>query len=187
MRERINAAHMANGVTLLDPATTYIDVGVRIGADTRSIRPIDVPGGRHAIGRQRRAIGPSTRIVDSTVGDGAEVDVRRRRGGSPSARDVRRSVRSPGSRPGTVLADDVIKAGSFVEMKNADGRHAARRCRTCPTSGTPRSASDVNVGAGNVTANYDGYDKHRTVIGDEVRHRLGYHAGCAGHDRRRAR
>ncbi len=71
VRERINAAHMANGVTLLDPATTYIDVGVRIGADT-TIGPGTTIEGDTTIGRNGR-IGPSVQIRDATIGDGATI------------------------------------------------------------------------------------------------------------------
>ena len=71
VRERINAAHMANGVTLLDPATTYIDVGVRIAPDT-TIGPSSTIEGDTTIGRDCR-IGPSVQIRDATIGDGATI------------------------------------------------------------------------------------------------------------------
>ena len=70
-------------------------------------------------------------------------------------------------RPGTELADDV-HVGNFVEVKASTiGRGLARRT-TSPTSAIPPSGSDVNIGAGTITCNYDGANKHRTVIEDDV-------------------
>jgi bifunctional UDP-N-acetylglucosamine pyrophosphorylase/glucosamine-1-phosphate N-acetyltransferase len=163
MRERINAVHMANGVTLVDPDQTYIDVGVRIGQDT-TIWPMTILQGDTRIG-EGATIGPATRIVDSTVGDGSTVQfsvVLQ----SKIARDV--SV-GPYAylRPGADLADS-SKAGTFVEIKGST---------VGPGSKVPHLAyigdatigRDSNIGAGTITCNYDGWDKHETFIGDEVK------------------
>ena len=69
MRDRINAAHMANGVTIVDPATTYIDVDVSIGSDT-VVRPMTFLEGATSIGSDCE-IGPSARLIDTEVGTGA--------------------------------------------------------------------------------------------------------------------
>ena len=117
VRDRINAAHMDNGVTIVDPDATYIDVDVRIGRDT-VIRPMTFLEGETRIGAGR---------VDRTVD--ADRRLARRR---PERGDVRggpglddrqgrpRSGRSSRMRPGTVL-EDGSKAGAFVDLKNVDG------------------------------------------------------------------
>ncbi len=163
VRERTNAAHMAAGVTLVDPATAYIDVGVRIGADT-VIRPLTFLEGATRVGTGC-AIGPSTRVVDSTVGDRSEVTFAVVLG-SKIGRDVTVGpyVRM---RPGVVMADG-SKAGAFVDLKNVQ---VGRRSKVPHLSyvGDARLGDDVNIGAGNITANFDGYEKHLTVVQDGAR------------------
>jgi bifunctional UDP-N-acetylglucosamine pyrophosphorylase/glucosamine-1-phosphate N-acetyltransferase len=163
VRERINAAHMANGVTLLDPATTYIDVGVRIGADT-TIGPGTTIEGDTTIGRNGR-IGPSVQIRDATIGDGATI----RFAVVEEARLARNVTVGPFARirPGTTLADNVI-VGSYVEVKNSEiGTDS--KVPHLSYVGDASVGKRTNVGAANVTANWDGFRKHRTVIGDDVR------------------
>ena len=175
IRGRINAAHLANGVTIIDPDATYIDVDVRIGRDT-VIQPMTFLQGDTKIG-SACSVGPSTRIVDSRVGDRSEVtfavvlgstigrDVRvgpyaRMRPGTSSP-TARRSDRSSISRTPTVGKGSKVPHLSYV--------------------GDTDIGTDVNVGAGTVTVNFDGYRKHRTVIGDGAQHRLRYDVGRAGH------
>jgi bifunctional UDP-N-acetylglucosamine pyrophosphorylase/glucosamine-1-phosphate N-acetyltransferase len=162
LRSRILDGHMANGVTFVDPATAYVDVDVRIGRDT-VIHPLTFLAGstRLGVGCQ---IGPATRIVDSTVGEGAEVSFSVVRG---SRIGPRASVGPYASlRPGTVL-EEGSKAGTFVEMKAS---RLGRRAKVPHLSyiGDATIGRDTNVGAGTVTVNYDGFEKHRTLIGDEV-------------------
>jgi bifunctional UDP-N-acetylglucosamine pyrophosphorylase / glucosamine-1-phosphate N-acetyltransferase len=163
VRDRINAAHMANGVTLIDPSTTYIDVDVRIGPDT-VIRPLTFLESATRVGA-RCSIGPSTRVVDSSVGDRSEVTFAVVLG-SRIGRDVLVGpyVRM---RPGVVMADG-SKAGAFVDLKNAE---VGRRSKVPHLSyvGDARLGDDVNIGAGNITANFDGYEKHLTIVEDGVR------------------
>jgi bifunctional UDP-N-acetylglucosamine pyrophosphorylase/glucosamine-1-phosphate N-acetyltransferase len=90
VRERINAMHMANGVTLLDPDTTYIDVGVTIGAETTILPNTTIQGDTH-IGKECR-IGPNVQIVDTPRSATA------RRSGSRSSRGRRSSATSPSAR-----------------------------------------------------------------------------------------
>ncbi|HEU4354573.1 MAG TPA: bifunctional UDP-N-acetylglucosamine diphosphorylase/glucosamine-1-phosphate N-acetyltransferase GlmU [Actinomycetota bacterium] len=163
VRSRINAAHLANGVTIVDPAVTYIDVGVRIGADT-VIRPLTFLEGHTRIGAGC-SIGPSTRIVDSRVADGATVEASVVKG----ARIGREATVGPYThiRPGTVLGPRA-KAGSFVEIKGSTVGEGSKVPHLSYV-GDATVGKGVNVGAATVTANYDGYAKHRTVIDDDAR------------------
>jgi bifunctional UDP-N-acetylglucosamine pyrophosphorylase / glucosamine-1-phosphate N-acetyltransferase len=160
VRRRINATHLDNGVTIVDPNATYIDVDVHIGRDS-VIRPMTFLEGETRIG-SRTSIGPSTRIVDSTVGDRSEVTFAVVLG-STIGRDVRVGpfVRM---RPGTVL-EDGSKAGAFVDLKNATVGKGSKVPHLSYV-GDADLGEDVNVGAGTVTVNFDGYEKHRTVIHD---------------------
>ncbi|HEX9891380.1 MAG TPA: bifunctional UDP-N-acetylglucosamine diphosphorylase/glucosamine-1-phosphate N-acetyltransferase GlmU [Actinomycetota bacterium] len=159
MRRRINERHMANGVTIVDPSQTYIDAGVRIGADT-TILPVTFLEGATVIGKGA-SIGPGARIVDSRVGDGAEVQfsvVRGARVGSQATVGPYASLR-----PDTVLAKGA-KAGTFVEIKASRVGEGAKVPHLAYV-GDARVGAEANVGAGTITCNYDGYEKHRTVIG----------------------
>lgn len=163
VRDRINAAHMANGVTLLDPDTTYIDVGVKIAPDT-TIGPNSTIEGETRIGRDGQ-IGPSVQIRDAVIGDGATI----RFAVVEEARLARNVTVGPFARirPGTTLADNVI-VGSYVEVKNADiGTDA--KVPHLSYVGDASVGERTNIGAANVTANWDGYRKHRTTIGADVR------------------
>ena len=163
VRERINAELLAKGVTLLDPATTYVDVDVRVGPET-VIHPMTFLEGSTRVGSGCE-IGPSTRIVDSRVDDGASVQFSVVRGSKIGPAAIVGPFVS--IRPGTVLGPRA-KAGTFVEIKNS---------RVGPGSKVPHLSyvgdaeigRNVNIGAANVFANWDGYEKHRTIVGDEVR------------------
>ena len=163
VRDRINASHMARGVTLVDPATTYIDEGVRIGADT-VIQPLTFLQGSTRVG-SRCVIGPSTRIADTTIADGSRVEFAVAQG-ARIGRDVQVGPFAR-LRPGTRLDDGVI-VGSYVEVKNST---IGQRSKVPHLSyvGDATVGRRTNIGAANVTANWDGYDKHRTRIGDDVR------------------
>jgi bifunctional UDP-N-acetylglucosamine pyrophosphorylase/glucosamine-1-phosphate N-acetyltransferase len=163
VRGRINAAHMEKGVTLLDPATTYIDVGVKIGADT-TIGPNTTIEGDTTIGRDGR-IGPNVQIRDAKIGDGATV----RFAVIEEASLAKHVTVGPFARirPGTRLADNVI-VGSYVEVKNSEiGTDS--KVPHLSYVGDATVGRRTNIGAANVTANWDGYAKHRTTIGDDVR------------------
>ncbi|MGH2557361.1 MAG: bifunctional UDP-N-acetylglucosamine diphosphorylase/glucosamine-1-phosphate N-acetyltransferase GlmU [Actinomycetota bacterium] len=162
MRQRILERHMANGVTFVDPDTSYVDADVRIGSDT-VIQPSTFLQGNTRIGA-RCSIGPYARIVDSTVEDESEVTFAVLR----EARIRARASVGPFAsiRPGTVL-DEGAKAGSFVEIK-ASRIGKGSKVPHLSYVGDATLGRDVNIGAGTVTANYDGFDKHATVIGDEV-------------------
>jgi bifunctional UDP-N-acetylglucosamine pyrophosphorylase/glucosamine-1-phosphate N-acetyltransferase len=155
--------HMTNGVTLLDPDTAYIDAGVTIGAET-TIGPNTTIEGDSHIGKDCR-IGPTVQIVDSTIGSQATIRFAVVEGASlakhvtvgPFAR----------IRPGTKLDDNVI-VGSYVEVKNSEiGTDS--RVPHLSYVGDATVGKRTNIGAANVTGNWDGYRKHRTTIGDDVR------------------
>jgi bifunctional UDP-N-acetylglucosamine pyrophosphorylase/glucosamine-1-phosphate N-acetyltransferase len=159
---RILERHMANGVSFVDPDTSYVDVDVRIGPDTL-IQPMTFLQGSTRIGAGA-SIGPATRIVDSTVGDGADVTfsvVRSSRIGPRANVGPYASLR-----PGTVL-DEAAKAGTFVEVK-ASRIGPGSKVPHLSYVGDTRIGRRVNVGAATVTVNYDGFEKHPTVIGDEA-------------------
>jgi bifunctional UDP-N-acetylglucosamine pyrophosphorylase/glucosamine-1-phosphate N-acetyltransferase len=110
-------------------------------------------------------IGPSARIVDSRVDDGAEVTfsvVRESRVGSGASVGPYASLR-----PGTVL-EAGAKVGSFVEVK-ASKLGAGAKVPHLSYVGDARIGTGANIGAGTITANFDGYDKNETVVGDDAR------------------
>ncbi|MEX2247037.1 MAG: bifunctional UDP-N-acetylglucosamine diphosphorylase/glucosamine-1-phosphate N-acetyltransferase GlmU [Dehalococcoidia bacterium] len=160
MRDRIRRRHMLAGVTLTDPATAYIDAGVTIGADTR-IEPQTYVRGATTIG-EGCLIGPGTLVLDSKIGDRcivrfstvfestleADVDV------------------GPYShlRPGAYLCEGV-HIGNFAEVK-ASRLGRGTKMGHFSYIGDAEIGAGVNIGAGTITANYDGAAKHRTVIGD---------------------
>jgi bifunctional UDP-N-acetylglucosamine pyrophosphorylase/glucosamine-1-phosphate N-acetyltransferase len=163
MRERINERHLANGVTLLDPDTTYIDAEVRIGSDT-VIHPMTFLSGSTTIGAGSE-IGPDTRIVDSTVGKGARISFSVVHGSriGPRAQVGPYAHLRPGTRIGTAAV-----VGNFVEVKASDIGEGAK-VKHLSYVGDATLGRRANLGAGTVTVNYDGYTKHRTRIGDDAR------------------
>lgn len=163
MLQRINTELMDQGVTLIDPSQTYIDAGVRVGPDT-TILPGTVLEGDTRIG-EGCTIGPGCRIEDSTIANEVTVELSVVRG----ARIGPRSSVGPYAhlRPGTVLGART-KAGSFVEIK-ASRIGEGTKVPHLAYVGDATIGKNTNIGAGTITVNYDGYEKHRTVIGDDVR------------------
>jgi bifunctional UDP-N-acetylglucosamine pyrophosphorylase / glucosamine-1-phosphate N-acetyltransferase len=163
VRDRINARHQAAGVTLVDPATTYIDVDVRIGRDT-VVHPLTFLSGDTRVGAGCE-LGPSSRIVDSTVGEGAVVQFSVVTG----SRIGPRVQVGPYAhvRPGTVLRAG-SRAGAFVEIKGSDVGEGAKIPHLSYV-GDAKIGRRANLGAGTVTVNYDGYAKRRTVVGEDAR------------------
>jgi bifunctional UDP-N-acetylglucosamine pyrophosphorylase/glucosamine-1-phosphate N-acetyltransferase len=159
---RILAAHMRAGVTIVDPASTLIDVNVQIGADT-VVEPSSFLRGATVIG-ERCTVGPLSTIIDSTLGD--EVTVLHSYLTTCQVRD--RATVGPFAylRPGTLLRDGA-KAGTFVEIKNSDIGEGTK-VPHLSYLGDADVGPGTNIGAANVTANYDGTHKHRTTIGADV-------------------
>jgi bifunctional UDP-N-acetylglucosamine pyrophosphorylase/glucosamine-1-phosphate N-acetyltransferase len=162
-QRRIHEAHMREGVTIVDPASTLIDADVHLGRDT-VVEPSTFLRGDTVAGERCR-IGPLTTLVDAVLGD--EVSV-------PHSYVVECEVRSGASvgpfahlRPGTLLREGV-KVGTFVEVKNSDVGEGAK-VPHLSYLGDADVGEGTNLGAGSITANYDGFAKHRTRIGARVR------------------
>lgn len=163
VRDRINATHMEAGVAILDPTQTWIDVDVRIGPDT-VLLPMTFLEGDTRIGAGC-TVGPSTRISDSRVADGARVEFSVV-AGATLGRDVRVGPYAR-LRPGAVL-DEGAYAGGFVEIK-ASRIGPGAKVPHLAYVGDATVGARSNIGAGAVTVNYDGRRKNRTTIGDDVR------------------
>lgn len=162
LQVRVHQAHSIAGVTILDPRTTHIEASVKIGADT-TIHPFTILSGVTDIGEDCE-IGPGARISDSKIG--SRVTVRDSYVTASEVGDGSRIGPFANLRPGTVLGRDV-KIGDFVELKNAtlgDGVSAGHLTYLGDAEVGPRT----NIGAGTITCNYDGLEKHQTVIGADA-------------------
>jgi bifunctional UDP-N-acetylglucosamine pyrophosphorylase/glucosamine-1-phosphate N-acetyltransferase len=147
-------------VTIVDPAATVIDVDVQIGQDA-VIAPFTSLHGRSEIGPGAR-VGPLTTLFDTRVGAGSTVIHSYLQGAEVGERV---SV-GPFSylRPGAILREG-SKAGAFVEIKNSD-IGAGAKVPHLSYVGDADIGERTNLGAGTITANYDGKNKHRTQIGE---------------------
>jgi len=142
----IHERHMRAGVSIVDPSATIIDVDVQIGADT-VIEPFTTIRGATSIGEE--CIVRHSYLIDCVLEDGASV--------GPFGY----------LRPGTILRVGA-KTGTFVEVKNSDiGRGA--KVPHLSYIGDADVGEQTNLGAGTITANYDGREKHRTKIGSRVK------------------
>lgn len=160
LRRRILDEHMRRGVTVRDPASTHIEASVQIGYDT-VILPGTFLRGETRIGSDC-VIGPSADLLDTVVGNGALVEHSVGRGAAIGAG----AAVGPYAylRPGTVLGE-VSKVGAYCEVKNA--RVGAKsKVPHLSYIGDAEIGEEVNLGAGTITANFDGKDKHRTTIED---------------------
>lgn len=159
-RRSINASHMLAGVTMIDPDTTYIEYDVTIGRDTVILPGCHLTGG--TIIGSGCTIGPAARISDSVVADGVTI-----RDSTIESSEVGTGTDiGPYAhlRPGVRLAAG-IHVGNFVELKNSTvGSHTA--IGHVSYLGDTTIGERVNIGAGVITANFDGVQKHRTTIGD---------------------
>lgn len=160
MQERINKKHMLSGVTIINPENTYIEDSVVIGNDT-VIYAGTILEGNTIIG-SNCTIGPNTRIVGSTVRNNVTIE---------SSKVIEAAIDDNTTvgpfaylRPGTNLGKNV-KIGDFVEVKkstigdNSKSSHLAY-------IGDAEVGKDVNIGCGVVFVNYDGKNKHKTIVGD---------------------
>ena len=162
-RRRILDRHMLAGVTIVDPAATWIDADVELAPDV-TIEPGTALRGATRVGRGS-VIGPHSTVTDSTIGESASVihsylvDCELLDGCNVGPFTY--------LRPDAKLAEGV-KAGAFVEIKKSEiGRDT--KVPHLSYIGDAEIGSGANIGAGTITANYDGLRKHRTVIGDHVR------------------
>jgi bifunctional UDP-N-acetylglucosamine pyrophosphorylase/glucosamine-1-phosphate N-acetyltransferase len=164
-QRRILEHHMRAGVTIVDPASTRIDVGVAIGQDT-TIEPGTSIKGATTIGADA-TVGPNTTIIDSTLGDGAAV----RHSYLQEAELRAGATVGPFAylRPGTLLREGA-KAGTFVEIKNSDVGEGTK-VPHLSYIGDADVGPGTNLGAATITANYNAKTKvkARTTIGAGVR------------------
>ncbi|GGG10284.1 bifunctional UDP-N-acetylglucosamine diphosphorylase/glucosamine-1-phosphate N-acetyltransferase GlmU [Paenibacillus aceti] len=162
MRVRIARKHMLNGVTIVDPGSTYIGADVVIGADT-----VILPGcsiyGQTVIGEDCM-IGPSSDIENCHILDGAKV----KHSVLSQAEVGKDTTVGPFAylRPGTKLGNHV-KVGDFVEIKNASMDDGAKVSHLSYI-GDAKVGKNVNFGCGAITVNYDGYNKSITEIEDDA-------------------
>jgi bifunctional UDP-N-acetylglucosamine pyrophosphorylase/glucosamine-1-phosphate N-acetyltransferase len=146
LRARINRGHMLAGVTIVDPASTFIEPGVEIEADA-IVHPFTVLRGATRVGAGAQ-VGPHAVAVDATIGRDALV--------GPFCY----------LRPGATLMDGA-KAGTYVEIKNSVIGEGAK-VPHLSYIGDADVGAGSNIGAGAITANYDGNEKQRTTIGRDV-------------------
>jgi bifunctional UDP-N-acetylglucosamine pyrophosphorylase/glucosamine-1-phosphate N-acetyltransferase len=162
MRLRINHEHMLNGVSMMDPISTYIEIGIKIGKDT-TIMPNTYIHGNTIIG-ERNVIGPNSIIRDTTIGNDCQILA---------------SILE-----GAVLEDDVdmgpfarlrkgahlknhVHMGNFGEVKDSTLGDGVKMGHFSYI-GNATIGAHTNIGAGTITANYDGEKKHPTEIGEDV-------------------
>lgn len=162
LRVRLNEAHMRAGVTMRDPSTVYLDWAVKLGEDV-VLEPGVMLRGETSIGAGS-VIGPNTTIVDSTIGAGCRVWLS----------VVERSQVDDGAtvgpyshlRPGSQIGEGA-EIGNFAEVKNS---RLGRRVKQHHMSylGDAELGDGTNVGAGTITANWDGRAKNRTKVGENA-------------------
>lgn len=160
MQGRINEQHMLAGVTMVDPALVWISPGVEIGRDV-VLEPMTFLSGATTVA-DRAHLGPNTRVHDSQIGVEARVDASVLDG---AVVGEQASV-GPVSylRAGTVL-EAGAKAGACVEIKKSTVGEGSK-VPHLSYIGDATIGKGVNVGAGSITCNYDGANKHQTIIGD---------------------
>lgn len=159
-RLKINLKHLENGVKFIDLKAAYIDEDAKIGAGT-VIYPCAVIEGKTVIG-QNCTIGQNSRIVDSTIDDGVEIQ---------SSHILESHVGSKTKvgpfayiRPNSDIGSE-CKVGDFVEVKNSSMGDGAKASHLTYI-GDADVGSNVNLGCGVVFVNYDGKNKYRTKVGD---------------------
>ncbi len=160
LRVRLNEAHMRNGVTMRDPSTVYLDWTVDLGADV-TIEPNVILRGATSIGAGS-VIGAGSQLIDTTVGERASVWA----SVVESSTIEDEATVGPFShiRPGSVVGRGA-EVGNFAELKST--RLGARsKQHHMSYLGNAVVGEGVNIGAGAITANYDGARKHPTTIGD---------------------
>jgi bifunctional UDP-N-acetylglucosamine pyrophosphorylase/glucosamine-1-phosphate N-acetyltransferase len=163
LRDRINEIHMKNGVTIVDPPTTWIGTEVKIANDVK-IYPGSSLQGLTVI-ESGAVIGPRTSLVNCQVGQGASII-------ESNCTDSKiGSAANVGPftflRAGTVLKA-ASKAGAFVEIKNSQVG-AGSKVPHLSYVGDATIGEGTNIGAATIFVNYDGVEKHATIVGDHVR------------------
>ena len=162
MRARINERHMRNGVTIINPATTHISADAIIGSDTVLLPGVIIEG-KTVIGEDCK-IGPNSHIVNSEIGNGTTIHssvVLNSTVGHETAVGPFAHLR-----PDSTLGDHV-KIGNFVEVKKSTlGDNT--KVSHLSYIGDAEIGQNVNIGCGSITVNYDGKNKFKTTIEDDV-------------------
>jgi bifunctional UDP-N-acetylglucosamine pyrophosphorylase/glucosamine-1-phosphate N-acetyltransferase len=160
MRVRLNEAHMRNGVTMRDPSTVYVDWSVELGADV-ILEPNVILRGATRVG-DGSIVGAGSQLIDATVGARARIWA----SVIESSVVEDEAVVGPYShvRPGSVVGRGA-EVGNFAELKNTR-LGAGSKQHHMSYLGDATVGKGVNIGAGAITANYDGARKHPTTIGD---------------------
>ncbi len=153
---------MLAGADIVDPASTVIDVGVELGEDA-VVEPFSVLSGDTVVGSGSR-IGPGTTLAGVKVGEDASI--LRSHLADCEVGDGASVGPFSHVRPGTVIGAGA-KVGAFVELKNAEIGEGAKVPHLSYV-GDADVGAGANLGAGTITANYDGTSKHRTVFGERV-------------------
>jgi len=160
LRVRRNETHMRAGVTMRDPSTVYLDWDVTLAEDV-TLEPNVILRGTTSIGRGS-VVGPGSQLIDSVVGEGCRVwsSV------VESSRIEDGATVGPFShlRPGSVVGAGA-EVGNFAELKNTTLGEGSKQHHVSYL-GDASIGPRVNIGAGAITANYDGTSKHRTTIGE---------------------
>jgi bifunctional UDP-N-acetylglucosamine pyrophosphorylase/glucosamine-1-phosphate N-acetyltransferase len=161
--DRLRQGLMFGGATLEDPATTYVEADVTVGEDT-TIAPGVLLTGRTSIGRGCR-IGPGSRLTDATLGDNVTV--------LDHTVIVSSTVAAGAAvgpfahiRPHSVIGERA-RVGNFVELKKTT-LGPGSKANHLSYLGDATIGTNVNIGAGTITCNYDGVNKHQTTIEDNV-------------------
>lgn len=161
-KNKINKEYMKNGVTLIDPNTTYIYGDVKIGKDT-IIYPNTILEGNVEIG-SNCVIGPNSKITNTIIGNDTEVN----NSVLVDSKVGNKTHVGPFAylRPNSNVGDEV-KVGDFVEVKNSNIGNGTKISHLTYV-GDSDVGEKVNFGCGTVTVNYDGINKHRTTIGNNA-------------------
>ncbi|MDP9092839.1 MAG: bifunctional UDP-N-acetylglucosamine diphosphorylase/glucosamine-1-phosphate N-acetyltransferase GlmU, partial [Actinomycetota bacterium] len=160
---RLLERHMRAGVTVIDPATTWVDAGVELEPDVTLLPSVELHGATYVA--EGAHIGPQVTLTDTSVGARSRLS----RTVAVSARVGADVTVGPFAylRPGTDLADGV-HIGTYVEVKNSD-IGLASKVPHLSYVGDASIGEHTNIGAATVFVNYDGVDKHRSSIGDHAR------------------
>jgi bifunctional UDP-N-acetylglucosamine pyrophosphorylase/glucosamine-1-phosphate N-acetyltransferase len=163
MRDRLNDEYMQNGVSIIDPLTTWIDATVEIANDVTIFPSTELYGNTKI--EAGAILGPRTTLTNVHVSQGASVIESRASDASIGAE----ATVGPFSfiRPGTKLAAH-SKVGAFVEMKNVSLGEGSKVPHLSYV-GDATIGIGTNIGAATIFVNYDGVEKHQTVVGDHVR------------------
>jgi bifunctional UDP-N-acetylglucosamine pyrophosphorylase/glucosamine-1-phosphate N-acetyltransferase len=163
LRARINDRWMRAGVTMVDPERTYVDTTVELEAEVRLLPNTMLQG--HTVVHRGSVVGPDVQLVDTIVGRDCVI----RQTVAVEAELGERVTCGPYAylRPGTRVGDDA-HVGTHVEIKNSE-IGAGAKIPHLSYVGDAEVGEGTNIGAGNITANYDGRRKHRTRIGRDVK------------------